>query len=146
MADTGETFTGSIDPSGNYKVTAEFSRAFKDNLVLAIKKEGYVSVLRSLPSVVNSYEIHSTLAQAEKATCSEGACGVVSNTIFIENVPGNVSTVHMRSFNPAKESQYFPGDYVESNGKRLVSSAFSEINLYDKDGNRISRPPLTYNR
>lgn len=138
--DGEEQFDFRSDGDGKYEITTRVPAKFRGNLVITLKREGYVSFIRTLPSQEGKYTINAVLLPSEDAKCEKGVCRVFSNMIRIENLPENVSGGFMRVFSPVTQSEYFPGNFEDSDGKMLISTVFSEIELYDSEGNKITSP------
>ena len=47
--------------------------------------------------------------------------------------------VGLSSFNPEDDADKFPGDYVDENGKRLISLGFNYVSIKDENGNPVFR-------
>jgi len=85
----------------------------KGNVVLIVEKEGYSSIIKSFPAG-GIFQTNTVLYPIENTTWKNGKGEV-------ENIPENVSKGEMAVFNPVKESDMFPGNFFESEGKMLVS-------------------------
>jgi len=138
VIDGGEIHETLAGADGGYLIQTEFKAGFKGSLVLIFKKDGFSTLIKTLPSGEGVYRINGVLRPAEIATCVEGTCTVPSNKIIIENLPEEVAEGHMRVFNPAIESEYFPGNFEDDQGNLLISTAFSEVELFDAGGNPIT--------
>lgn len=143
-----------IDRNGDFEVKTILKSSYKGQVIFIIEKEGYASFIRTLPPG-GSFTINTILYPSEKAFCNKGKCSIPSKKMVVENLPSNVSDGEFAVFNPVKESRAFPGDFVDSEGKMLISTVFGEVKLYDSDGNKIEEgkgpfkvkmliPPETY--
>jgi len=125
-----------VDPLGRFETSMWIPKDFKGNVVLVVEKEGYASIIKTFPAE-GVFQTNMVLYPVENATCKNGKCYVPSKKIVVENIPENVSRGEMAVFNPARESDVFPGNFFDSEGKMLISTVFGEIKLYDENGNEI---------
>ncbi len=58
-----------------------------------------------------------------------------------DSIPSEVKAlkVGLSSFDPDKDADKFPGDYVDENGNRLISLGFNYISITDENGNPVFR-------
>ena len=56
-------------------------------------------------------------------------------------IPSEVKAlkVGLSSFDPEKDAEKFPGDYVDENGNRLISLGFNFVSIKDENGNPVFR-------
>jgi N-acetylneuraminic acid mutarotase len=125
-----------VDPLGRFETSMWIPKDFKGNVVLVVEKEGYASIIKTFPAE-GVFQTNIVLYPVENATCKNGKCYVPSKKIVVENIPENVSRGEMAVFNPVRESDVFPGNFFDSEGKMLISTVFGEIKLYDENGNEI---------
>ena len=133
-----EIFKTVADAGGNYLIETSFRADYRWKLVLIMKQDGFSTLMKTLPAGEGNYQVSGVLRPAEIATCADGSCTVPSHKIIIENLPEEVAEGQMRVFNPATESEYFPGNYEDDQGNLLISTSFSEVELYDSSGQAIT--------
>ena len=140
VIEDSEMIESLTDSEGNYQVRMVRESGFPGRLVMLFKKEGFSTLIKTLPVEGGIWSVDGMLRPAETAVCAEGVCTGPSNRIVIRNVPEEVTGGQLRVFNPVTESDYFPGNFEDSEGNMLVSSAFSGVELFDEDGGAVTDP------
>ena len=125
-----------VDSHGRFEASMWIPEDFKGYVVLIVEKKGYISIIKTFPAG-GIFQTNILLYPAENATCKKGKCYVPSKRIIVENIPENVVGGEMAVFNPVYESEVFPGNFFDSEGKMLISTVFGEIKLYDENGNEV---------
>ncbi|RME25871.1 MAG: hypothetical protein D6806_07145 [Deltaproteobacteria bacterium] len=133
----GESASSSSDFDGKFEIDAP-AKAGKET-ILKFSLDGYAQVFKTV--TVQQSGIAATLDvvmhESESMNCSGQACVASSGAASVSGI--DIEEGYVRVFNPATEADAFPGAFRDDAGNSLVSSVFASFELYDADGNRITK-------
>jgi hypothetical protein len=117
------------DPAGVYQLEVPVQQGAA--VLLQLKLAGYATMFRRL--VVGpgaELVLDFSLAKLEDLQCADAKCSIEGNKLSLEGLPGGAKG-SVRVFNPAAETDKFPGSFRESTGQFLRSGVFAAIELQD---------------
>ena len=133
-AEMAETTT---DDEGAYTVSLPVVAG--ERAVVSFESEGLASQFRTIVAgAKGDARIDVTLAELEVLTCKGTSCATAGSRLRIDGLPDGASG-SARLFNPVTEPNAFPGAFVESTGKLLISGVFSAVELTDDQGTPIGQ-------
>lgn len=133
--DTTEQASGTTDNDGNFSITAPVEVGTR--AVVSFEEEGYATQLRAVD--VNSLNdvtgVDVTLSKLRTLTETGEGWQDSNNTVSVSNV--DIASGAARAFNPATESDRFPGEFADDQGNMLISGVFAAFDLRDANGRAV---------
>ena len=137
---TTETYTATTDSSGGYAIDVPVNPG--DKLVLRFAYDGAAPLLRALQAAPKGdTTVDAVLRPLEPLVCKGSMCSLQQAGVILKGLPAD-TTGAARAFNPATESDAFPGSFVDANGKLLIPGAFASFDVRDGGGARVGRLPV----
>ncbi len=108
-------------------------------VLLTVEREGYSSVVKRLTSMFESPSFDFTLVPLRDVHCVDQACMSGDGAVRISGFPGGtgIGRAYASAYDPTEDKGRFPGLFTDNSLNLLISSGFSEINLYDDTGKAI---------
>ena len=120
--DSTEQATGTTDSDGNFSITAPVKVGTRTTIRL--EEEGYATQLLTVD--INSLNavagLDATLSKMRDLENTGDRWQDSGNTVSVSNI--DIESGSARAFNPATESDRFPGEFADDQGNMLVSGVF----------------------
>jgi len=133
-----EEAVGTVDANGSYSLTV--AAKLNVSTVVSFEKTGYAKQMRTIslgsPAPVS---VNATLAKMKSLDCGDSGCRDSENSVQVKGV--EISSGYAKVFNPAADTDKFPGSFADDQGNQLVSGVFGTFDLVDGDGNPITELP-----
>jgi hypothetical protein len=132
---SSERFRGETDGEGEYTVEVEGEAG--RNLVVTYRASGYADHHETLRlDEIADVEVDASLSSTEPLDCRASVCNTEDRSLQLRGLPREV-TGQGRTFNPAVDTDAFPGDFSDDQGNMLVSGVFAHVDLEDAEGNPV---------
>ncbi len=133
--DSTEQVSTTTDDDGNFSVNAPV--AVGTRIVVRFEETGYATQLKTVD--INSINpvsgVDATLSRMRTLTQTSDRWRDSGNSVSVSNI--EIESGSARAFNPATESDRFPGAFTDSQGNMLISGVFAAFDLRDSSGRSI---------
>jgi hypothetical protein len=135
--EANEKATATTDSDGKYSVQAPVEEGRKT--VVAFSKEGYSTAFKtiSVNSTNDISEVNGTVTKMETLNRTASGWSDQGNTVQINGI--ELSSGYAKVFNPATDTDKFPGPFSDNQGNMLESGVFAAFDLKDENGNEINQ-------
>jgi MYXO-CTERM domain-containing protein len=164
-----ETLSGKVDDSGTYSLSYDLdpsdvdfefiefvagllieyeARGFEALIdqgplpaVMSFEREGYSTVTKRLTTLLEDPEIDAMLAPLSSIACTSEGCRTANGGVFLGDFPGGtgIARAYAETYDPLANQPRFPGSFSDSKGNLLISSGFTEIDLRDAQGKKVTK-------
>jgi len=133
-----ETATVTTDAQGRYQ--ASLGVTLDRPVLLEMSKTGFAKYMNAYPNVTPGSAVmkNHTLQPLTALNVSGGTAQSSDGRITLTGLPGNISNVEARVFNPVTETAQFPGQFADDQDNLLVSSVFSAIEARNASGAAVT--------
>lgn len=109
-------------------------------IVLKVEREGYSTVIKRFTTISQAPTLDAILAPLSGIGCADGRCAASDGAVELQGFPGGtgIARAYASAYDPAKHTRYFPGSFTDTRSNLLISSGFTEINLHDENGDKIT--------
>jgi len=133
--DSTEQASADTDSEGNFSITAPVEVGTR--ATVSFEMEGYATQLLTVDvgslNPINGLE--ATLSKLRTLQDTGDRWQDSGNTVSVSNI--DIDSGSARAFNPATESDRFPGEFADDQGNMLVSGVFAAFDLRDSRGRSV---------
>ena len=131
-----EAETATTDSDGAYRLEVGVSTG--DTVVVGFHTDGTAALYRTLAAGPDAnVVVNATLYPVADLSCEQARCALQDGGLSIDGLPDGVSGA-ARVFNPATETDAFPGEFADDAGNLLVSGVFAAVDLTDDAGQPVT--------
>jgi hypothetical protein len=133
--DASELLKTKTDGEGNYRITFEMKG--NSPLVATFRAADRLAThARRVISPPGALNVNAVLYTGEELIVEDAVAHAAGGRLKIKGLPSGL-TGTARLFNPAFESDAFPGDFTDSTGTRIVSAVFCKVDLRNEGGEEV---------
>ncbi|WP_419659446.1 uncharacterized protein Dvar_83390 [Desulfosarcina variabilis str. Montpellier] len=133
--DSTEQASADTDSDGNFSITAPVEVGTRATVSFVM--EGYATQLLTVDvgSLNPITGLDATLSKLRTLEDTGDRWQDSGNTVSVSNI--DIESGSARAFNPATESDRFPGEFADDQGNMLVSGVFAAFDLRDSRGRSV---------
>ena len=133
--DSTEQASADTDSDGNFSITAPVEVGTR--ATVSFEMEGYATQLLTVDvgSLNPITGLDATLSKLRTLEDTGDRWQDSGNTVSVSNI--DIESGSARAFNPATESDRFPGEFADDQGNMLVSGVFAAFDLRDSRGRSV---------
>lgn len=133
--DSTERASATTDSEGDFTISAPVEVGTRS--VVSFEEEGYATQLKAID--INSLSpvtgVDMTLSQMRTLTETGDGWQDSGNSVRVSDI--DIASGTARAFNPATESDRFPGEFADDQGNMLLSGVFAAFDLRDSQGRTV---------
>jgi hypothetical protein len=133
--DGTERASATTDSDGNFTISAPVEVGTRT--VVSFEEQGYATQLKAID--INSLSpvtgVDVTLSQMRTLTETGDGWQDSGNSVRVSDI--DIASGTARAFNPATESDRFPGEFADDQGNMLLSGVFAAFDLRDSQGRTV---------
>lgn len=133
--DSTERASATTDDEGNFTISAPVAVGTRS--VVSFEEEGYATQLKAIDinnlSPVTGVDV--TLSQMRTLNETGDGWQDSGNSVRVSDI--DIASGTARAFNPATESDRFPGEFADDQGNMLLSGVFAAFDLRDSQGRAV---------
>lgn len=133
--DSTERASATTDSEGNFTISAPVEVGTRT--VVSFEEEGYATQLKAID--INSLSpvtgVDVTLSQMRTLSETGDGWQDSGNSVRVSDI--DIASGTARAFNPATESDRFPGEFADDQGNMLLSGVFAAFDLRDSQGRAV---------
>lgn len=109
-------------------------------LVVRFEQEGYSTIVKRFSTLHDAPTLSVLMTPLDVIRCSDDACGTADGALEISGLTEGmkIARAYARAYDPALHPMSFPGTFTDDDDNLLISSGFTEINLHDESGKKIT--------
>ncbi len=109
-------------------------------VVVKLEREGYSTVVKRFTTLSQAPTLNVVMAPLATIGCTLGVCSAGDGSVSIQGFPGGtgIDRAFASAYDPGLDTRLFPGAFTDTSSNLLVSSGFTQINLHDANGNKVT--------
>lgn len=109
-------------------------------VLLKVEREGYSTIIKRFTTLHDAPSLDVILQPLAQIQCTQGGCMSSDGQVRIEGFPGGtgIARAFASAHDPATNGALFPGTFSDDENNLLISSGFTEIDLRDENGDKVT--------